>query len=355
MRVRAVALAISVAGVLIVSCQDPPLSTQQKARYAVDQASEAGSLRYAPVLFRQAEDILTNGQMEMARQNGRLAPFRDYRVADSLFNLAFTLASEAADSTRSRIQNLKSTSIAEKNALKQELSNFRESLDGNLTLFHAERHWTSADLAVSMSEKLIQQGEFYDALATLSEGRRALDRVRDILDEYSESESQSLATWRHWVDATVSASRAKGSVCIVVDKTAHRLYLVRAGRVVHSYDCELGYNSARQKYFAGDGATPEGTYSVTKVRHNGSKYYKALMLNYPNSTDQQRFKQNKTKGVISRYARIGGLIEIHGNGGRSKDWTDGCVALTDKEMEHLMQYVSVGTPVTIVRKSDRWP
>jgi murein L,D-transpeptidase YafK len=139
-----------------------------------------------------------------------------------------------------------------------------------------------------------------------------------------------------------------------VDKSAHKAYLVKGGTVLKTYRCDLGWNSAEQKYFQGDGATPEGKYQITAVKHR-SKYHKALLINYPNESDKKRFAENKRKGVISRYARIGALIEIHGGGGRDQDWTDGCIALTDRDMDNLLAYVSVGTAVTIVRRSDTWP
>jgi lipoprotein-anchoring transpeptidase ErfK/SrfK len=53
-------------------------------------------------------------------------------------------------------------------------------------------------------------------------------------------------------------------------------------------------------------------------------------------------------GLLPPTAKIGGLIEIHGNGGKGIDWTEGCIALTDKEIEVVYRSVKVGTPVTIV-------
>ncbi len=55
-----------------------------------------------------------------------------------------------------------------------------------------------------------------------------------------------------------------------------------------------------------------------------------------------------TSGLLPQTAKIGGLIEIHGNGGKGIDWTEGCIALTDKEIELVYKKVRVGTPVTIV-------
>ena len=172
--------------------------------------------------------------------------------------------------------------------------------------------------------------------------------------EVVNNEKGKIAVWRNWVDATVAASRDGGSAAVIVDKSAHKAYLLNGGKVVQTYRCDLGWNSAEQKYFQGDGATPEGTYRITSIK-NRSKYYRALLIDYPNDLDRRRFAENKRKGVISRYARIGALIEIHGSGGRGEDWTDGCIALANKDMDSLMRRVAVGTPVTIVRRSDRWP
>jgi L,D-peptidoglycan transpeptidase YkuD (ErfK/YbiS/YcfS/YnhG family) len=86
-----------------------------------------------------------------------------------------------------------------------------------------------------------------------------------------------------------------------------------------------------------------------------SKYYRALLLDFPNSADKQRFRENKSKGVISSRAGIGKNIEIHGSGSRNEDWTEGCVALSNADMDHLLRHVGAGTPVTIVRRSDQWP
>jgi murein L,D-transpeptidase YafK len=176
-----------------------------------------------------------------------------------------------------------------------------------------------------------------------------------MLAEYSDDEAQRMDLWRGWVEQTLAESRKQGTYALIVDKSAHKTYLAKSGRLVHTYDCELGYNSAHNKMFAGDGATPEGKYRVTQVKPRGSKYYKALLLSYPNQSDQKRFGENKKKGIISAQAHIGGFIEIHGEGGKNQDWTEGCVALTNRDMDHLMQYVRAGTRVTIVRRSDQWP
>ena len=99
-------------------------------------------------------------------------------------------------------------------------------------------------------------------------------------------------------------------------------------------------------------ASPEGRYRITHELQR-SRYYKALRLDYPNDEDRSRYREARRRGLVK--ASIGGLIEIHGEGGRGEDWTMGCVALANSDMDHLMRQVGVGTPVTIVRRAENWP
>lgn len=293
--------------------------------------------------------------MEMAHQNGRLSPFRDYRVADSLLNLAVQMARQTTREVQERVRLLDSLAQNERTDLQNELLSCRDALNGSLVNFKAERYWSLADMSLKMSELLIDKGEYEEARQTVAKGRESLRQLIGTLAEYANDEAQKINVWRRWVQETLAESRTNGTYAVIVDKSAHKTYLVQAGNLVHTYNCELGYNSAHQKLFAGDGATPEGRYQVTTVKSRGSKYYKALLLNYPNQLDKKRFGENKSKGIISSHARIGGLIEIHGEGGKNKDWTEGCIALTNSEMDHIMRYVTVDTKVTIVRRSDKWP
>ena len=72
------------------------------------------------------------------------------------------------------------------------------------------------------------------------------------------------------------------------------------------------------------------------------------MLDYPNADDVARFRRLKRSGRVARGDDVGSLIEIHGHGGRKRDWTKGCVALDNDDMDSLVPRVRVGTRVTIV-------
>jgi L,D-peptidoglycan transpeptidase YkuD (ErfK/YbiS/YcfS/YnhG family) len=343
-------LALSGAG-----CEDAPVARLQNAKDALEHAATAGAVRYSEQTYRQAEELLQTGWMELARQNGHLAPFRSYAKADSLLQLATTLALQAETKTTDSLSSMLALTNTELTEMKDELAEWLEALNGSLAGFNVKDYWLRAELNIQIAEGLMKKAEYDDARVSMAKARTFMTRLGKILEAHADDEAKKIGVWRRWVQQTLDQSRSANSYALIVDKAAHRTYLVKSGRLIHSYPCELGYNSSRQKLFAGDAATPEGMYEVTSARQRGSKYYKALLINYPNAADRKRFAENKAKGIISQRARIGNWIEIHGEGGKNKDWTQGCVALTNKDMDHIMQYVAVGTQVTIVRKSDQWP
>jgi L,D-peptidoglycan transpeptidase YkuD (ErfK/YbiS/YcfS/YnhG family) len=332
----------------------PPASRLQYAKESINRAADAGAIAYASDEYNRAEALMQQGWMEMARQNGRISILRNYYRADSLLRSSIRLAEEGMRLSQDSLNNLDSRSRQECKALEGELKAWREALDGSLIMFNAERFWSDAELRLKQAKMLAQAKEYDSAHDMVIGGRKALARLGAVLAERAEDEAANMRIWRKWVENAIVGSRNNANYAIIIDKSAHKANLVKEGRIVHTYDCELGYNSARPKLFAGDGATPEGVYQICSVKRGNSKFYKALLLNYPNETDKRRFTENKRKGVISRNANIGKLIEIHGDGGNGRDWTDGCVALSNDDIDRLTYVVNVGTPVVIVRRYDGW-
>lgn len=131
---------------------------------------------------------------------------------------------------------------------------------------------------------------------------------------------------------------------IVVKKSERRLYLMRGGEPFRSYKIALGYQPTGHKQRQGDGKTPEGRYFIDR-KHTASSYRKALHISYPSLKDRLRATRNGENP--------GGAIMIHGqpNGRMSKkegDWTFGCIALTNMEIDEIYGYVNVGTPIEIL-------
>jgi murein L,D-transpeptidase YafK len=131
---------------------------------------------------------------------------------------------------------------------------------------------------------------------------------------------------------------------VLVDKSDRTLTLYGAGLPLKTYrGLQLGGAPVGPKHFEGDERTPEGRY-VIDYRNPQSAYHLSLHISYPSAADAD---------YAAGYGRsAGGEIFIHGQpngyGGRPEgDWTDGCIALSDAEIENLWSLVADGTPIKI--------
>ncbi|MDJ0976919.1 MAG: L,D-transpeptidase family protein [Erythrobacter sp.] len=132
---------------------------------------------------------------------------------------------------------------------------------------------------------------------------------------------------------------------LLVDKSDRLLIAYRAGQPIRAYrDIQFGDRPAGHKRFEGDERTPEGRYTID-WRNPQSRYHLSLRISYPNAAD---------RAYAARYGRSpGGDIFIHGQpnqlpvGRLPGDWTDGCIALSNAEIEELWQLVPDGTVIDI--------
>ena len=208
-----------------------------------------------------------------------------------------------------------------------------------------------ASLKWTLAEQWAEQGDLERALGEAAEAQEfteVVERSFTALHQRFEDPKER-ARWQRLVRETVELSRSQGSTVIVVDKLKRRLVVYARGQAVATYRAELGAKGLRRKLHSGDQATPEGRYRVTEVRGPGrTSFYKALMLDYPNAEDRARYEHGRRTGQVPLRAGIGSLIEIHGEGGQGRDWTNGCVALSNRDMDEVFARARVGTPVTIV-------
>jgi lipoprotein-anchoring transpeptidase ErfK/SrfK len=215
---------------------------------------------------------------------------------------------------------------------------------------------SEARLRLGEARAYLQNGDFTHA-AQSADLAYALTRRTDAhttaaVARYAEDDV--VETWQRWKREAIDWSRKHRKPAILVAKEQHRVTVYLNGRVHRIYEADLGFNWVADKLVSGDGATPEGRYRVVQEKRRGATiYYKALLLDYPNALDRREFSAARRAGQISRRSSIGGLIEIHGEGGRGQDWTKGCVALTNRDMDELLRLVGNGTPVTIIGSDGR--
>ena len=153
-----------------------------------------------------------------------------------------------------------------------------------------------------------------------------------------------LALLLAWPAGTLAAEKADR---VVVEKSRHQLSLYRRGKQLATYHVVFGPNPVGHKEQEGDGRTPEGQY-VLDLKKADSAFYKAIRVSYPNARDRANARK---RGVPP-----GGDIMIHGqkNGfgwaaavAQQSNWTLGCIALTNEDMDAVWAAVDAGTPIEI--------
>ena len=147
--------------------------------------------------------------------------------------------------------------------------------------------------------------------------------------------------------APALAPAAERANLIVVDKSARRMTLLRDGHVIKAYDVALGGAPRGHKQQEGDGRTPEGAYTIDS-KNDRSRFHLALHISYPNAADRASARRRGVSpgGDIMIHGLPNGLIWLAGLH-LWRDWTDGCVAVTDRQIDEIWPLVDVGTAVEI--------
>jgi murein L,D-transpeptidase YafK len=135
---------------------------------------------------------------------------------------------------------------------------------------------------------------------------------------------------------------------VVVRKSERRMYLMHGSTVLRSYRVALGLNPVGPKEQEGDSRTPEGHYQLTR-RNPRSEYFLSIQVSYPNDRDLQRARRNRLTP--------GGAIMIHGLPNElrrepayyeKRDWTDGCIAVSDSDMLEIWLMTPQDVPIDIL-------
>jgi len=136
--------------------------------------------------------------------------------------------------------------------------------------------------------------------------------------------------------------RGPAITLIEVHKADRKMYLIAGTEVVKTYDIQLGGNPIGPKQYEGDGKTPEGAYRISH-RNPKSSYHLSLGISYPN---EAQVAAAKAAGK-----RPGGDIFIHGQPNRRRsgggDWTAGCIAVSNRDIEEIYRMVNPGTVIQI--------
>ena len=150
-----------------------------------------------------------------------------------------------------------------------------------------------------------------------------------------------------WIHAGSGAASTRGVDKVLVIKSQRRLMLLKDGEIIKSYEIALGKDPAGRKTHQGDKKTPEGSYVLDR-RNPYSKFHRSIHISYPNRADMEHAR---SCGVSP-----GGDVMIHGLPRGTErmgdlhtmiDWTNGCIAVSNEQMDEIWQLVAVGTPIEI--------
>jgi L,D-peptidoglycan transpeptidase YkuD (ErfK/YbiS/YcfS/YnhG family) len=318
-------------------------------QYSISVARKNNAQEFAKNDFTECLKLYDSVIKEWKVQNDKWIMKRNYKKLNSLMDQTTEKAIKANKSaiqTSGSLREYVNQNIAE---LTKRNELFRTKFK-NLPLHNKVfKEHSSAHLKLFEAIEASNRGNLVGSYNTLVEAESSFFYIETEAIELIKTYFKSYKQWEKWYAETIKKSRSDGSYAIVVDKMAHKCFLLKNGKILHQYNVELSQKWLGDKYHQGDNATPEGLYHITKkLDSRQTKFNKALLINYPNEEDKKRYQEGVKSGAIPKSVNIGGLIEIHGDGGKGKDWTNGCVALEDKDKNHLYSMVSPGVPVTIV-------
>jgi len=334
--------------VIIVSQRKLPTDDLRLARESLSTAKEAEANIYSAKLYNESQQMYESAMRYWSIENSKFILFRDYTNVIIWAKRSKSKSEEAEEKSIKLADNLSKDVEAAFVNLGNKIDLYNK-LFKNLPLpksvFDAHN---KSKMFLSESKIAHESGKLKEAEILFKKADIYINHANTAAGKMLRGYFSGYGRWKNLANDAIAASRG-GSKVILVDKVAHILYVYQSGKVIRSFNAEFGPNWMAHKERAGDKATPEGNYHITKEKTAGnSGYYKALLLDYPNAEDRNAFALKKKQGILSRRTGIGNLIEIHGNGGRGFDWTSGCVGLRDRDIDELCRLVGPGTRVTIV-------
>ncbi|MBN1652073.1 MAG: L,D-transpeptidase [Bacteroidales bacterium] len=326
----------------------PPKEEINNAIEIIGTARKIEANTYAKTNFDLAEKAFNLAMREWNTQNERLFILRDYTLLKEAANHAIRYGNEAYTEASYEKDSL---SIALYNQLKKvrfQLAKFEKKFKHLPLSNETFNEYAKAKMSYTESNIQFNKKQFYASKQSINIAEKAISSA---LVESISKLNQFYIDYPIWKKNALKAKELSmnGQYVILVNKLESTCTLLKTGKNVAQFKTEFGTNWLGDKRLRGDNATPEGIYKIVKKKKGGNtNYYKSLLLNYPNEEDKQRFSEAIKNGSIPKHSKIGELIQIHGLGGKGLNWTEGCIALNNEDMETLYNMVQVNTPVIII-------
>lgn len=334
--------------VFVYATNKPPIEEINSARESLASAKTKLAGRYAGETLQEAESLYNWTMKEWEIQNSKFFVFRDYNLTRDLALKSIAKSTNAGNEAKDVKTRIKNNVESQLVTLKSQIEKFEKSYKnlvlGKTTINAFNKGKTQyLEAQIEFKKSDYQEAAKHAKKASESISQAEKSAHIKLVDFY-----KNYPLWEKNTKLAYSLSK-NGQTVILVDKIQSSFIILKGGKEVKAFSAEFGKSWMGDKLFAGDKATPEGVYKVVEKKSNSkTKYYKALLINYPNTEDQKRYNKMVKDGEISKKTGIGGLIEIHGEGGKGVNWTDGCIALENKEMDVVFNHCSINTPVIIV-------
>jgi len=329
-------------------CKAPQVPPEvQEAEVQEHNLWRAGGAEYAPEDYQKYSESYREAKNKLIKERAKFIWFRKYEPVEIAFK-------NLLDSGEKILEKIQKEKEIKSNRITSQLTGFKSRIDSIKDLCLMVSDGTDARFNLMHAEVLMREVDLLHQKGDLEAAEKKLEEISFSIKDAEDLVLSGLGryidrkitgTWKKWVEETLSESRKKGIVVIIVSKFERKLSVYKKGKPLGTYDIGLARNGLADKLHAGDYATPEGKYRIIK-KLPSSRYYKALMINYPNREDEKKFNLAKKKGLVPSGISIGSLIEIHGGGNDSL--TDGCISLENDDIDKIFNLVEVGTPVTIV-------
>jgi hypothetical protein len=336
----------------ILGCTASPIPPEVKlAEEQEHNIWKAEAQIYAPEEYKRYLISFRQANEGLIKEKSKFAWFQDYQTVQSEFRDVLTTGYILQGKILKQKNLKKESTFNQISSLKNRI----ETLKGLTEMINegrlARKDLIKAELLLSEATSRYENNDYAAAEDKIKNSsgfiKVAEDAILPIFQRYADR--NHINKWQRMAEETIAESKKRGVPAIIINKSRRVLVLYKNGVPFKKYNVGLGRNGSQDKLHAGDNSTPEGEYSVIK-KISGSRYHKALLLNYPNEDNRRNFLRAKKKGLIPAGARIGGLIEIHGGGKDSM--TYGCIAMDDNAIDDIFNIAPVGIKVTIVGAVD---
>ena len=293
------AIAVFVSLVMIIMIRlapKPPIEEVANARIALSLAAKKQADTYSKKNYNAAKIFYDSAMVNWQRENRRFLFMRDFSNVSKFARLSLINSAEAGENSISSSSNLKIK-------LKSKIDTLNNLTSRINALFTAYPLTSEIRIRISKGKMLLSEAEIaYDKELYLEANRKLTDSEYLLKGSYENATDnlknyfKSYSTWKSWIDKTVLNSKRNRDYSIIIDKFSRKLFVYHNGRIKFTYNAELGRNWVGHKRIKGDQTTPEGMYKITKkFEKSKTKYYKALLLDYPNDEDMKNFKSDVQK------------------------------------------------------------